>query len=78
MARRTKKMTLRYWNSLSEGSKKRALTYCFPIHPSTVEMLLSEKPDPNDRAWWAYVWKKVRIPVDMGSYKTCVNNTYLM
>ena len=78
MARKTKKMTLRYWNSLSEGSKKRALTYCFPIHPSTVEMLLNEKPDPNDGTWWAYVWKKVRIPVGMGSYKTCVNNTYLM
>ena len=34
---KTKKMTLKYWNSLSEGSKKRALTYCFPLHKATVD-----------------------------------------
>ena len=28
---KTKKMTLKYWDSLSEGSKKRALTYVFPL-----------------------------------------------
>ena len=75
---KTKKLTLRYWNSLSEGSRKRALTYCFPINPSTVEMLMNEKPDPKDQAWWAYVFKKVRIPEEGCCYKTVVNKTYLM
>ena len=79
MARtRTKKMTIRYWNSLSEGSKKRALTYCFPINPATVEMLLDDKPNPKDGAWWMYVFKKVRIPTEGGFFKTVVNGTYLM
>ena len=39
---KTKKMTIKYWNSLSDGSKKRALQYCFPIHPAIVEMLMEE------------------------------------
>ena len=49
--RKTKKMTIKYWNTLSEGSRKRALQYCFPIHPATVEMLLDDKPRKDD-AWW--------------------------
>ena len=73
----TKKMTLKYWENLSEGSKRRALTYVFPLHKATVDMLLDEKPDPKDNAWWKYVWKKVRIPVADTYYKTVVNHTYI-
>ena len=58
---KTKKMTLKYWNALSDGSKKRALQYCFPIHPAIVEMLMNEKPDLKSD-WWQMVFKKVRIP----------------
>lgn len=73
---KTKKMTVKYWNSLDDGSKRRALTYVFPLHKATVDMLMNEKPDPNDNAWWGYVWKKVRIP-ETGHYKTVVNHTYI-
>lgn len=74
-----KKMTISYWNSLSRGSKERALKYCFPIHSSIVEMLLDEKPNhvTDKDSWWYTVFSKVRIPVN-SSYKTKVNNTYLM
>ena len=68
---KTKKMTLKYWASLSEGSKRRALTYCFPLHKATVDMLMNDKPNP----------KKVRIPeADANGYrhyKTVVNKTYI-
>lgn len=79
---KTSKMTLKYWESLSEGSKKRALTYVFPLHKATVEMLLNDyKPDPRNDAWWRLVWKKVRIPeADANGYrhyKTVVNRTYI-
>ena len=77
----TTKMTLKYWNSLSEGSRRRALTYVFPIHKATVDMLMDEKPDPKDNPWWGLVWKKVRIPEpdEKGYrfYKTVVNQTYI-
>ncbi len=76
MAQKTKKMTLKYWNSLSDGAKKRALTYVFPLHKAIVEMLLNEKPDLKSE-WWQMVFKKVRIPGPGSYYKTVVNNTYL-
>lgn len=71
----TRKMTLKYWNSLSKGSKERALHYVFPTMKCTVEMLLDEQPNlKNDL--WKFVWRKVRIPIE--SYcKTVVNGTYL-
>lgn len=77
---KTKKMTVKYWNSLSEGSRKRALTWVFPTMPACVEMLLNEKPHKvNDRGeWWWMVFSKVRIPEKTDYYKTCVNGkTYL-
>ena len=61
MAQKTKKMTLKYWAALSESSKKRALTYVFPLQSE----------------WWQMVFKKVRIPGPGSYYKTVVNNTYL-
>ena len=77
MAQKTKKMTIKYWVALSESSKKRALTYVFPLHKAIVEMLLNEKPDPKNSDWWQMVFKKVRIPGPGSYYKTVVNNTYL-
>ena len=77
MAQKIKKMTIKYWVSLSESSKKRALTYVFPLHKAIVEMLLNEKPDPKNSDWWRMVFKKVRIPAPGSYYKTVVNNTYL-
>lgn len=78
---KTKKMTLKYWAGLSDDSKRRALTYCFPLHKATVDMLMDEKPDPKDNAWWKLVWMKVRIPEADAKgyrhYKTVVNHTYI-
>ncbi len=78
---KTSKMTLKYWNSLSEGSKRRALTYVFPLHKACVDMLMDDKPNPKEDPWWKIVWKKVRIPQadEKGyrHYKTVVNHTYI-
>ena len=71
----TRKMTLKYWNSLSNGSKERALHHVFPALKVTVEMLLDEKPNLKYIVW-QIVWNKVRIPND-SYYKTVVNGTYL-
>ena len=78
---KTSKMTLKYWNSLDEGSKRRALTCVFPLHKATVDMLMDEKPDPKSNPWWKIVWTKVRIPqADANGYrhyKTVVNKTFI-
>lgn len=82
MARRSnnKRLTIKYWNSLSRGSKERALKYCFPIHPSIVEMLLNEKPTTREikNGFWSLVFNRIQIPKDNSFYKTCyMNHTYL-
>ena len=73
---RTKKMTIKYWNSLEEGSRKRALQFCYPTLPATVDMLLSEKPK-KDNPWWKRVFDKVRIPDKDSVYKTVIDHTYI-
>ena len=45
---KTKKMTIKYWNSLEKGSRKRALQFCYPTLPATVDMLLNDKPRKTD------------------------------
>ena len=44
-------------------------------------MLMNDKPNPKDDAWWGLVWRKVRIPEadERGyrHYKTVVNRTYI-
>ena len=73
-------MTIKYWNSLEKGSRKRALQFCYPTLPATVEMLLNDKPRKDD-PWWKRVFDKVRIPeADANGrqyYKTVVDHTYI-
>ena len=73
---KTKKMTIKYWNTLSVGSRKRALQFCYPTLPATVEMLLNDKPRKDD-PWWERVFDKVRIPDGDSYYKTVVDHTYI-
>lgn len=73
---KTKKMTIKYWNSLEVGSKRRALQFCYPTLPATVEMLLNDKPRKNDPCW-KRVFDKVRIPDKDSFYKTVVDHTYI-
>ena len=73
---RTRKLTIKYWNSLEVGSRKRALQFCYPILPATVDMLLNEKPK-KDNPWWKRVFDMVRIPDANSCYKTVVHNTYI-
>lgn len=71
-----KKMTMRYWALLEEGSRKRALTHVFPGNTHLVQILMSEKPD-KDNTLWQIVFKEVRIPEDNSHYKTVVHKTYI-
>lgn len=80
----TKRLTIKYWNSLERGSQERALKHVFPIHPGIVDMLLSEKPTTAEikQGFWSLVFSKIRevLPDDKGyrHYKTCfMNSTYI-
>lgn len=69
-------MTLKYWVTLDEGSKRRALSHVFPLNEPLVQILLNEKPDKK-KTLWQIVFQEVRIPEDNSHYKTVVHNTYI-
>jgi hypothetical protein len=81
MPAKNKKLTIKYWKSLSRGSKERALKFCFPIHPSIVNMLLDEEPTTEEikkNGFWSLVFRKIKIPHDPSHYKTVfMNSTYI-
>ncbi len=72
----TKKLTVKSWNSLSEGSKKRAITCVFPLMRGSLDYLAYEKVDLTD-TWWKLIFRKVRVPEDCSCYKTVINHTYI-
>ena len=67
---KNKKLTIKYWCSLSRGSRERALKFCFPISPSIVEMLLDETPTTFEikEGFWLVVFKRITIPADNRFY----------
>ena len=84
MPAKNKKLTIKYWKSLSRGSKERALKFVFPISPAIVSMLLDEDPTTEDikHGFWSLVFRKIRIPEpdERGNrhYKTVfMNSTYI-
>ena len=77
---KNKKLTIKYWCSLSRNSRERALRFCFPLSTSIVEMLLDEIPTKFEikEGFWSVVFKRITIPKDNRHYKTCfMNETYL-
>lgn len=69
-------MTLKYWEKLDDGSKRRALAHVFPINNPIVQILMNEKPDKK-KTLWKLVFQEVRIPEDNSHYKTVVHSTYI-
>lgn len=70
----TKKISIKYWNTLSKGSKERALRACYPNADGIVKMMLEQKPDLKD-FFWKRAFSMIKIP-DNYYYKTCVNRVY--
>lgn len=73
---KTRQMSLSYWNTLSRGSKFRALCFVFGPHQCLANMYADEKPDKKN-AMWKMIFRRIRIPEDHSHYKTCVNKTYI-
>ncbi len=61
---KSKKLTIKYWQSLERGSRERALRFVFPISPAIVSMLLDEIPTKEEikHGFWSLVFRKIRIP----------------
>lgn len=72
-----KKMTKKYWDSLSEDSRYRALRKVLSNFPDTVNRDYA-KQKAKDLDWlWEIIVRHVRIPEDNSWYKTVIDKTYL-
>lgn len=72
-----KKITKKYWDSLSEDSRFRALRKVFSNFPDSVNHDYA-KMKAKDLDWiWGIVEKHVKQPVGESFYKTCIDNTWI-
>ena len=73
----TKKITQRYWNSLSESSRYRALRKVFSNFPDSVNEGYS-KEKAKDLGWmWKIIQRHVKMPAGKSYYKTVIDRTWI-
>lgn len=73
----TKKMTMKYWDSIPESSRFRALRKVFSNFPDEVnENYAKEKA--KDLDWlWDIITRHVKQPVGGRVYKTVIDHTWI-
>lgn len=73
-----KKITMKYWDSLSEDSRYRVLRRVFSNFPdSTNKDYAKEKAKSLD--WmWSIIQRHVKQPTGESHYKTCTDNVWMM
>lgn len=73
-----KKITMKYWDSLEEGSRYRALRKVFSNFPDSSNHQYA-KEKAKDLDWmWGIIQRHVKQPIGESHYKTCIDNTWLM
>jgi len=77
MAKETRRITQKYWDSLSEGSRYRALRKVFSnFSDSTNHDYAKEKA--KDLDWmWEIIQRHVKQPLDSSHYKTVIDRTWI-
>jgi len=77
MAKDTKRLTMKYWDSLSEDSRYRALRKVFSNFPdSTNRDYAKEKAKDLDWMWEVLV-RHVKQPTNDSHYKTVIDRTWI-
>lgn len=72
-----KKITMKYWDSLSEDSRYRALRKVFSNFPDSVNRDYA-KEKAKDLDWtWKIIQRHVKQPVGESFYKTIIDNTWI-
>ncbi len=77
MAKETKQITMKYWDSLSEGSRYRALRKVFSNFPDDVNHDYA-KEKARDLDWmWEIIKRHVKQPTIETHYKTVIDKTWI-
>lgn len=72
-----KKITMKYWDSLEEGSRYRALRKVFSNFPDSVNKDYA-KEKAKDLDWmWDIIQRHVKQPLDDSHYKTVIDKTWI-
>lgn len=74
-----KKITMKYWDSLEEGSRYRVLRKLFSNFPDGINhQNAKEKAKDLDDWIWKIIQRHVKQPVGESHYKTCTDNVWMM
>lgn len=68
-------MTIKYWQTLPESTKRRAVKYAFPGQDYVVDAIVDEKPNPQKSPYWERVFSVVKNANDKW-YKCCCGDVY--
>lgn len=78
MATHTKKITMRYWDSLLEGSRYRSLRKVFSNFPDNINEENSKlKAKQLDDWMWEIIQRHVKQPIGESFYKTVIDRTWI-
>lgn len=73
-----KKITMKYWDSLSENSRYRVLRRLFSNFSDSLNHDYA-KEKAKDLDWmWHVIQRHTKMPVGECYYKTCVDNVWMM
>lgn len=74
----TKKLTMRYWDSLSDDSRFRALRKVFSNFPDNVNRdYAQDKAKELDDWIWKILVRHVKQPIGNTFYKTYIDRTFI-
>lgn len=77
MAKETKRLTKKYWDSLSEGSRYRALRKVFSNFSDSINRDYA-KQKAKELDWeWDILVRHVKEPIDSSHYKTVIDRTWI-
>ncbi|MCQ2268151.1 MAG: hypothetical protein MJZ83_04700 [Bacteroidaceae bacterium] len=79
MATETKRITMKYWDSLEEGSRYRALRKVFSNFPDSINHQNAKEKAKNLDDWmWKIIQRHVKMPIGESYYRTCIDRTWMM
>lgn len=77
MAKDTKRLTKKYWDSLSEGSRYRALRKVFSNFPDSINRDYAKQKAKALDWEWDIIQRHIKEPTDSNHYKTVVDRTWI-
>lgn len=73
----TKRLTMRYWDSIPEDSRYRALRKVFSNFPDNLNRDYAKEKAKNLDWMWEVLVRHVKQPIGESHYKTVIDRTWI-